>query len=187
MDDHHDRPSWGSRSPPGSKDGGIPPSGSGLYSHLDLDSIHDAILDVEGGLDLGAAVDNVSGIQPHVLPPTYRLIHRKRPVYSMKDESWAGDKPFLMKFRDSSGFLKDRALVELVQFILQTRLRVANRIVQDEWEIDGKQLVRALHSRSQPSQNIASLEDHMQRLPMEPTKMNKELVRTRKSRFVPLT
>ncbi|KAG5982690.1 hypothetical protein E4U55_001513 [Claviceps digitariae] len=173
------RPSWGSsRSPSGSKEGGIQPGGSGLYSHLDLDSIHDAILDVEGGLDLGAAVDNVSGIQPHVLPTIYRLSHRERPVYSMKDEPWAGDKPFLMKFRDSSGLLRDRALVELVQFILQTRLRVANRIVQDEWEIDGRQLVQALHSRSQPTHNLSSLEDQMQRLPMEPTKMNKELVRT---------
>ncbi|KAG6009012.1 hypothetical protein E4U21_003343 [Claviceps maximensis] len=173
------RPSWGSsRSLPGSKEGGIQPSGSGLYSHLNLDSIHDVILDIEGDLDLGAAVDNVSGIQSHVLPTIYRLSHRERPVYSMEDESWAGDKPFVMKFRDSSGLFRDRALVELVQFILQTRLRVANRIVQDEWEIDGKQLVQALHSRRQPSHNLSSLEDQMQRLPMEPTKMNKELVRT---------
>lgn len=141
---------------------------------------------MEGGLDLGAAVDNVSGIQSSVLPPTYLLTHREKPVYSMRDESWAGGKPFLMKFRDSSGLFRDRALLELVQFIMQTRLRVANRIVQDEWEIDGKQLVRALHSRSQPSHNLASLEDQMQRLPMEPTKMNKELVRTRKAHFDPL-
>ncbi|KAG5975693.1 hypothetical protein E4U56_003358 [Claviceps arundinis] len=172
------RQSWGSKSPRGTKDGGTQPSGGGFYSHLDLDAIHDAILDVEGGLDLGAAVDNVSGIQSSVLPPTYLLTHREKPVYSMRDESWAGGKPFLMKFRDSSGLFRDRALLELVQFIMQTRLRVANRIVQDEWEIDGKQLVRALHSRSQPSHNLASLEDQMQRLPMEPTKMNKELVRT---------
>ncbi|KAG6040229.1 hypothetical protein E4U41_001206 [Claviceps citrina] len=172
------RPSWASRSPPGSKEGVIQPSGSGLYSHLDLDSIRDAVLDVEGGLDLGAAVDNVSGIQPHVLPTTYRLAYRERPVYSMEDESWAGDKPFLMKFRDSSGLFRDRALVELVQFILQTRLRVANRIVQDEWVIDGKQLVQVLQSQSRPAHFSPSLEDQMQRLPMEPTKMNKELVRT---------
>ncbi|KAG5925663.1 hypothetical protein E4U42_004093 [Claviceps africana] len=172
-------PPWqSSRSLSGSKEGGSRARGGGLYSHLDLDSIRDAILDVEGGLDLGAAVDNVTGIQPNVLPTTYRLTHREKPVYSMKDESWAGGKPFLMRFRDSSGLFKDRALVELVQFILQTRLRVANRIVQDEWEIDGQQLVRALHSRSQPSRNVSSLEDQMQRLPMEPTKMNKELVRT---------
>ncbi|CCE29567.1 uncharacterized protein CPUR_03414 [Claviceps purpurea 20.1] len=170
--------SWGSKSPRGTKDGGTQPNGGGFYSHLDLDAIHDAILDVEGGLDLGAAVDNVSGIQSSVLPPTYLLTHREKPVYSMRDESWAGGKPFLMKFRDSSGLFRDRALLELVQFIMQTRLRVANRIVQDEWEIDGKQLVRALHSRNQPSHNLASLEDQMQRLPMEPTKMNKELVRT---------
>ncbi|QPG98280.1 hypothetical protein C2857_007449 [Epichloe festucae Fl1] len=175
------RPSWGP--PPGSKDGGgIRPGGSGLYSHLDLDSIHDAILDVEGGVDPGggAAVDNFSGTQPHALPTTYRLTDRERPVYSMKDESWAGDDkpPFLVKFRDSSGLLGDRSLAELVQFIMQTRLRVANRIVQDEWEIDGKQLVRALLSQGQPSSNISSLDDQMHRLPMEPTKMNKELVRT---------
>ncbi|GAB0132932.1 hypothetical protein EsDP_00001352 [Epichloe bromicola] len=170
------RPSWGS--PPGSKDGGIRPGGSGLYSHLDLDSIHDAILDVEGGVDPGAAVDNLSGTHPHSLPTTCRLTHRKRPVYTMKDESWAGDKPFVVKFRDSSGLLGGRALAELVQLIMQTRLRVANRIVQDEWEIDGKQLVRALLSQGQPSSNISSLDEQMHRLPMEPTKMNKELVRT---------
>lgn len=87
----------------------------------------------------------------------------------------------MMKFRDKSGLLKDRNLIELVQFIMQTRLRVANRIVQDEWEIDGKQLIRALQSKGQPSQDISSFEDQMQRLPMAPTKMNKELVRTRKS------
>ncbi|KAK2600210.1 hypothetical protein QQS21_005084 [Conoideocrella luteorostrata] len=167
---------WGS--PPGSKSQVPHLSGAGLYSHLDLDPIHDEILDVEGRLDLGVAVDNVSGIQPHALPVTYRLKNRIRPVYSMEDESWAGDKPFMMKFRDKTGLLKDRTLTELVQFILQTRLRVANRIIQDEWEIDGKQLVQALHARSQPSHDISAFEDQMQRLPMEPTKMNKELVRT---------
>lgn len=172
------RPSCGS--PPGSENARIRPGGSGLYTHLDLDSIHDAILDVEGGIDPGAAVDNPSGTQPHALPTAFRRTNRERPVYSMKGESWAGDKPFVVKFRDSSGLLGDRTLAEFVQFILQTRLRVANRIVQDEWEIDGKQLVRALLSQGQPSSNISSLDEQMHRLPMEPTKMNKELVRTRK-------
>lgn len=163
-----------------------PRGGSGLYSHLDLDSIYDAILDVEGKLDLGMAVDHVSGVQPLALPQAYRQAHRKRPAYIMKDESWAGGKPFVVKFANST--FRDRNLMELLHYILQTRLQVANNIVQDEWEVDGRQLMRALHqTRGRPSQDIASLEDQMHRLPMEPTKMNKELVRTRKvSQTVPL-
>ncbi|OAA44179.1 hypothetical protein NOR_03907 [Metarhizium rileyi] len=143
-----------------------------------MDSVHDAILDVEGRLDLGDAYDNAFGIQTKALPRGYRLTHREQLVYSMENESWSGGKPFMMKFRDKSGLLKDRNLIELVQYIMQTRLRVANRIVQDEWEIDGKQLIRALHARDEPSKSISSFEDQIQRLPMAPTKMNKELVRT---------
>ena len=147
-----------------------------------MDSVHDALLDVEGKLDFGVAVDNLAGIQTHTLPPTYKLSHREMPVFLMEDESWSGDKLFRMKFRDKSGLLKDRNLIEMVQYILQTRLRVANTIVKDEWEIDGKQLIRAITDRRQPSQNISSFEDEVQRLPMAPSKMNKELVRTRKHR-----
>ncbi|KAK8913235.1 hypothetical protein H634G_08526 [Metarhizium anisopliae BRIP 53293] len=164
-------------SPPGSKEN-TQQAGAGLYSHLDMDSVHDAILDVEGRLDLGDAYDNAFGIQTKALPQGYRLIYREQPVYSMEDEPWSGGKPFMMKFRDKSGLLKDRNLIELVQYIMQTRLRVANRIVQDEWEIDGRQLIRALYATDQPGKTISSFEDQMQRLPMAPTKMNKELVRT---------
>lgn len=167
-------------SPPGSKEN-TQQAGAGLYSHLDMDSVHDAILDVEGRLDLGDAYDNAFGIQTKALPQGYRLIYREQPVYSMEDEPWSGGKPFMMKFRDKSGLLKDRNLIELVQYIMQTRLRVANRIVQDEWEIDGRQLIRALYATDQPGKTISSFEDQMQRLPMAPTKMNKELVRTRMS------
>lgn len=165
----------------GSKEQRPQAGAGGFYSHLDMESVHDALLDVEGNLDLGIAVDTASGFQTNTLPITYRMSHRKRPTFLMEDETWAGDELYQIRFRDKSGLLKDTNLIEMVQFILQTRLQVANRIVKDEWEIDGQQLVRALQSRCDPSQNISSFDDQVQRLPMAPTKMNKELVRTRKA------
>lgn len=67
----------------------------------------------------------------------------------------------------------------MLRLILSARLKVTNRIVNDEWSIDGPQLVRAFQQATRPPPMLGALDDQLRNLPMEPTRLNIELVRIR--------
>ncbi|EQK98700.1 Zn(2)-C6 fungal-type DNA-binding domain protein [Ophiocordyceps sinensis CO18] len=153
---------------------------SGPYSHLDMESVRDAIVEVEGP----AAVTDLPGTAPGparhssdvVTPPDRDL----KPYFRMQDQSPEADRLMSLrfKFKDKTGFLAGQDIIELLQFILKTRLKVTNNIVKDEWHIDGAHLLRASQAASPPRLSLARFDDEIRHLPMAPTQMNKELVRT---------
>lgn len=87
-----------------------------------------------------------------------------------------------LQLRDVAELLRQHDVVQLLNFILATRLGVANRILKDELQIEGTQLFRASQEKERPSCSISGFDENIRCLPMVPTKMNKELVRTREHR-----
>ncbi|PHH70275.1 hypothetical protein CDD80_6120 [Ophiocordyceps camponoti-rufipedis] len=153
----------------------------GPYSHLDLDAVYDALLQVEDRSDVadspvGSAPSTSMAVgftAPDVPPPNgganrYFLLQGQMP-----DVQQLG-----LRFRDKTGVLAGQDIIELLQYILKTRLKVTNSIVKDEWHIDGAHLLRASQHLSSPSVSLSRLDDEIRYLPMAHTQMNKELVRT---------
>ncbi|KAF4592225.1 fungal specific transcription factor domain-containing protein [Ophiocordyceps camponoti-floridani] len=153
----------------------------GPYSHLDLDAVYDALLQVEDRSDVAdspvgsapSASTAVGFTAPSVPPPNggtnrYFLLQGQMP-----DVQQLG-----LRFRDKTGVLAGQDIIELLQYILKTRLKVTNSIVKDEWHIDGAHLLRASQHVSSPGMSISRFDDEIRYLPMAHTQMNKELVRT---------
>ncbi|KAK5994885.1 hypothetical protein PT974_03272 [Cladobotryum mycophilum] len=141
------------------------------YSHLDLAEVQDAIIQVEGlvsnGITEGRSVANrraSDSSDDHGSPPG-------------SSSSASDSEPFRVVVTDETGTLKPKTVLALLKVILQNRLKVANRIVNDEWSIDGSQLLQAVQQAAQPPSVIGGLDDQLRNLPMEPTRMNIELVR----------
>ncbi|ODA79226.1 hypothetical protein RJ55_04819 [Drechmeria coniospora] len=148
----------------------------GLYSHLDMETVHDALLQVEGQVD--GAMKYAGAAADHCFASTYRPHQRVGSALLMSGQTNDPEQLMRLRFRDKTGTLDGQGIIELLQFILRTRLKVTNSIIKDEWQIDGEHLIRAIHEASPPSTSISRFDDEIRYLPMAPTKMNKELVRT---------
>ncbi|KJZ72494.1 hypothetical protein HIM_08163 [Hirsutella minnesotensis 3608] len=151
---------------------------SWAYSHLDIDmdSVRDALVEVDEGLGViskqswqaaGHAVNGAAGSS-----------RDSDPAFIMRGQTPDEERMLKIRFRDTTGSLAGQDIIKLVQFILKTRLKVTNRIVKDEWLIDGDQLIRATNETCAPRMALSRFDDEIRHLPMAPTRMNKELVRT---------
>ncbi|PHH69639.1 hypothetical protein CDD82_7626 [Ophiocordyceps australis] len=162
---------------------------NGLYSHLDMDTVHDALLDLEGRPETATTL----GATPTPTTPTTVELPRATLHHSPSDgqTNRIPNRYFLMhgqnadsqqllrlRFRDKTGVLQGHDIIELLQYILKTRLKVTNSIIRDEWEIDGSHLLRASQEATPPGSSVSRFDDEVRYLPMAPTQMNKELVRT---------
>ncbi|KAM4065889.1 fungal specific transcription factor [Hirsutella rhossiliensis] len=149
----------------------------GLYSHLDMESVRDALVEVEGP----AAIGKLPGTPPvptsfsDVVSPPSRSAS---PYFLMQGQTPDAERMLRLRFRDKGGVLAGQDIIELLQYILKTRLKVTNSIVKDEWYIDGAHLLRASQAASPPGVSLARFDHEIRHLPMAPTQMNKELVRT---------
>ncbi|KAL7920341.1 hypothetical protein ACQKWADRAFT_298742 [Trichoderma austrokoningii] len=85
--------------------------------------------------------------------------------------------PFRIVVTDETGTLRPKSVFAMLRLILSARLKVTNRIVNDEWSIDGPQLLRAFQQETRPPPMLGGLDDQLRNLPMEPTRLNIELVR----------
>lgn len=137
------------------------------YSHLDLAEIQDAILQVEGLATAGSPTE-VAGVP--------LSDGNGSPI----DSQSSSDDCLKVVIRDETGIMKPRTLLALVQVIMKARLKVTNRILNDEWSINGPELLRAVQQAGRPPAMIGGLDDQLRNLPMAPTRMNIELVRIRK-------
>ncbi|RFU72157.1 zn2-c6 fungal-type dna-binding domain, partial [Trichoderma arundinaceum] len=147
------------------------------YAHLNLSDIQDAILQVEGVVAASGLAD-----RPPAVPvdPEGEMVSESsddQDASSQKSPSGSASDPFRVVVTDETGTLKPKSVFAMLRLILQARLKVTNRIVNDEWSIDGPQLMRALQQAAQPPVMIGGLDDQLRNLPMEPTRLNIELVR----------
>lgn len=147
----------------------------GAYAHLNLSDIQDAILQVEGVVAASGIADRSSAT-----PVVARgeMISLAQPD-DQDASSHNSSEPFRVVVTDETGTLKPKSVFAMLRLILQARLKVTNRIVNDEWSIDGPQLMRALQQATQPPAMLGGLDDQLRNLPMEPTRLNIELVRIR--------
>ncbi|POR37633.1 Uncharacterized protein TPAR_02168, partial [Tolypocladium paradoxum] len=155
-------------------------AGGGLYAHLDMESVHDALLQVEGQPDATKQHPETAlsafGYPRSAGYPSGQ--HESNRFLLMDGHAPDAEQLLRLRFKDRTGILNGQDIIELLQFILKTRLKVTNRIVKDEWQIDGVHLIRAIQEASPPSAALSRFDDEIRYLPMAPTKMNKELVRT---------
>ncbi|RDA95598.1 hypothetical protein CP533_1170 [Ophiocordyceps camponoti-saundersi (nom. inval.)] len=151
---------------------------SGPYSHLDMDVVYDALLQVEDRADVESSPEGspaTLGLTSPTIPPSNRGLNR---YFHMQGQVPDVEQQLRLHFRDKTGVFTGHDIIELLQYILKTRLKVTNSIVKDEWHIDGAHLLRASQHVSSPSASISRFDDEVRYLPMAHTQMNKELVRT---------
>lgn len=146
------------------------------YAHLNLSDIQDALLQVEGAVAAGGLADSHS--------PT--LGAEGEAAFDMPDHQDAHSSslgsvsdPFRIVVTDETGTLRPKSVFAMLRLILSARLKVTNHIINDEWNIDGPQLVRAFQQATRPPPMLGGLDDQLRNLPMEPTRLNIELVRIR--------
>ncbi|KAL6890481.1 hypothetical protein GGI43DRAFT_221574 [Trichoderma evansii] len=142
------------------------------YAHLNLSDIQDALLQVEGAVASGGLADSPqlgSNREASFEIPDHQDAHSSSPG-SVSD-------PFRIVVTDETGTLRPKSVFAMLRLILSARLKVTNRIVNDEWSIDGPQLVRAFQQATRPPPMLGGLDDQLRNLPMEPTRLNIELVR----------
>lgn len=149
------------------------------YSHLDLNDIQDAILLVEGQ---SGQVTKSSPREARLSFETSSDVSSQRsllsPEGSQNDENEKPDEPFKIILRDSTGILQPQSVLALVRMILQVRVNVASRVVNDEWSVDGEALLRAARTATRPpALQMSTFDQQLRNLPMNPSRLNVELVR----------
>ncbi|KAM0449479.1 hypothetical protein ACHAO4_007497 [Trichoderma viride] len=142
------------------------------YAHLNLSDIQDALLQVEGAVAAGGLAES---------PP---LGAEREAAFEIPDHQDAPSSslgsvsdPFRIVVTDETGTLRPKSVFAMLRLILSARLKVTNHIINDEWNIDGPQLVRAFQQATRPPPMLGALDDQLRNLPMEPTRLNIELVR----------
>ncbi|PKK40736.1 hypothetical protein CI102_14890 [Trichoderma harzianum] len=151
----------------------------GGYAHLNLSDIQDAILQVEGVVAASGIADGLSAAPVVAQGEVVSRSSHDQDASSHRSSAGSASDPFRVVVTDETGTLKPKSVFAMLRLILQARLKVTNRIVNDEWSIDGPQLMRALQQAAQPPAMIGGLDDQLRNLPMEPTRLNIELVRIR--------
>ncbi|KAL6820157.1 hypothetical protein J3E69DRAFT_51923 [Trichoderma sp. SZMC 28015] len=149
----------------------------GGYAHLNLSDIQDAILQVEGVVAASGIADQLSAAPVVAQGEVVSRSSHDQDASSHRSSTGSASDPFRVVVTDETGTLKPKSVFAMLRLILQARLKVTNRIVNDEWSIDGPQLMRALQQAAQPPVMIGGLDDQLRNLPMEPTRLNIELVR----------
>ena len=150
-----------------------------------METVHDALLQVEGQPDAVMSHPEHSARVPSLFgqPPSAAGYRNSQDVsnscFIMHGQGADTQQLLRLRFKDRTGALNGQDIIELLQYILRTRLNVTNSIIKDEWEIDGAHLIRALQGARPPDCALSRFDDEIRYLPMAPTKMNKELVRTR--------
>ncbi|KAM3542786.1 hypothetical protein ARSEF1564_004300 [Beauveria bassiana] len=158
------------------------------YSHLDVSELQDAILQLER--------ETREQIQKNG-PQTFSVKFPRRSnsnralkngnstdndeesKLNAKSNSGVGGKeqPFKIIVKDETGLLQPQNMRTLLKTILQVRVNFATKIVNDEYTLDSRALLRMAERATRPPLQVSSYEDHLHNLPMTLNKLNIELVR----------
>ena len=90
--------------------------------------------------------------------------------------------PFRLVVRDRKGNASRKSLATALRALMDRRMNENDLGPDDDWMLDAARLVWAAQGSYQPSSSPSRLDDQLRYLPMVPSKLNKELVRTRKHR-----
>lgn len=90
--------------------------------------------------------------------------------------------PFRLAVRGQRGATKKQSLMGALKALMEHHDEDSQSLtVEDEWMLDAARLVWAVEGAPQPSVSLGRMDDEMRHLPMPLTRLNKELVRTRKA------
>ncbi len=158
------------------------------YSHLDVGELQDAILQLER--ETREQIEKNGSQTFSVKFP--RRQNSNRALTSSDgtendDEGKANAKsssgragkeqPFKIIVKDETGLLQPQNMRTLLKTILQVRVNFATKIVNDEYTLDSRALLRMAERATRPPLQVSSYEDHLHNLPMTLNKLNIELVR----------
>lgn len=87
------------------------------------------------------------------------------------------EQPFKIIVKDETGLLQPQNMRTLLKTILRVRVNFATKIVNDEYTLDSRALLRMAERATRPPLQVASYDDHLNNLPMAVNKLNIELVR----------
>lgn len=162
------------------------------YSHLDVGELQDAILQLER--ETRDQIER-SGSQTFAVKfPRRQNSHRSLTNSDSNDKDNEGEvdpktstggksQPFKIIVKDETGLLQPQNMRTLLKTILQVRVNFANKVVNDEYTLDSRALLRMAERATRPPLQVSSYEDHLHNLPMTLNKLNIELVRICKSCF----
>ena len=131
---------------------------------------------------------SVAGVQHVILQVAEpKSLHFSNVSSPISEYSWSGKSsyekenpwvPFKVALDEDND---PEAMLESLQVIFERRLTMANRIPEHDWVIEEAKLAYALTSKKNVKSHIEGSTDQFRYLPMAPTRMNKELVRIRRS------
>lgn len=156
------------------------------YAHLNFEGMQDAILEIESTTspDDGPELDENDQFIPIMYHDSsgYSSQETNTPIDSEQFighyRNWL---PFRLVVRDHYGRPTRMTLQTALKAIIGTKRRFARISAEDECMVDARTLIQAVQGSQRPSQALTSVESEMTKLPMAPTKLNKELARTCKS------
>lgn len=148
----------------------------GPYSHLSIAGVQDVILQV------AEPQGRLQSVGP---PKSIYFSYSSSPAsefeFSLKASNGKTGSPWV-PFRVTLDEDNDpEAMLESLQVIFERRLSMANRIPKNDWVAEDAKAALALSSKKNVQSPIEGAMEQFRYLPMAPTKMNKELVRIRKS------
>ncbi|EGX90318.1 hypothetical protein CCM_06736 [Cordyceps militaris CM01] len=157
------------------------------YSHLDVSELQDAILQLER--ETRDQIEK-NGSQSYsvkfprrqnsgrALKGSQDTENDESKLHSKTNSGTGGkEQPFKIIVKDETGILKPQNMRTLLKTILQVRVNFANKIVNDEYTLDSRALLRMAERATRPPLQVSSYEDHLHNLPMTLNKLNIELVR----------
>lgn len=162
---------------------------SPAYSHLDVSELQDAILQLERETRERVEKTGSSSSQSYAvqlprrqdstrsLPDTEGDARENRLNASNNNGTGGKEQPFKIIVKDETGLLQPQNMRTLLKTILQVRVNFATKIVNDEYTLDSRALLRMAERATRPSLQVSSYEDHLHNLPMAVNKLNIELVR----------
>ncbi|KAJ3485828.1 hypothetical protein NLG97_g6737 [Lecanicillium saksenae] len=157
------------------------------YSHLDVSELQDAILQLER--ETREQIEKNGSSTFSVKFPRRQNANRaltntdtaegEDSKMNSKSNNGAGGKeqPFKIIVKDETGLLQPQNMRTLLKTILQVRVNFATKVVNDEYTLDSRALLRMAERATRPPLQVSSYEDHLHNLPMTLNKLNIELVR----------
>jgi hypothetical protein len=143
----------------------------GPYSHLKYAGVHDAILQIELPTRVikRESTDAESGGYPS---------SSEDPTDAESPEPW---RPLNNPGIDPKAANASKIINTAIRKIVQERCRAYDAVRNGDWHISSEMVMRAAHEAMPPPKPVDNFFDDLRHLPMAPTRLNNELVRTRKS------
>ena len=125
-----------------------------------------------------------------IYPPNSPGSESGEPHYFTEADQFSGHfrnwLPFRLAIPTAHGSSNNQSLMGALRVLMEPEDgEYSGLSVENEWLLDAARLIWAAQGSPQPSVSLSKMDEEMRHLPMQLTKLNKELVRTRKFTLPP--